>query len=505
MGGKSTIIKNPVGVKVEISRGEGTLWKVTPQLKAFPKPHQPMPRNIIFILDTSLSMRKNNRLIKVKEAVSELLDQLTDMDTFSIVSFNDVATCHVNRKKASRKNISAAKDHMEKMQAGGSTTKFSPAFEAVNTQGLIQAGDNSTIIFLTDGEDKGADVEKLLEFFGKKIPRIIPIGVFVKKNVKDFLNNLSGQSGNDQAIYVDEDSQNAYKNAFQTAIRLTIQQSQNPAQLEMTIKAEEGNQSTQLGVKRPLSPVCFDGRSFVLTTLNFDSPTPPYSLKLVFSCDDAFLEAEYKMSSDEQTQLQTNKKIERAIHIFKWKDNSIRSWVMLLGSLTLGLLMLGGAVVFAYLSLLKLGLTIAISTFVGLAGLCLLVHGIINLVRKTVFLPTKFAVNHDQPLEEKDEKEEKNEVRGSTNIASVKPTKRLTWLSSKSIFVGSVLAAGGGAAGYFGGTAIVASTATTLGMNASLFIGICAAGGAIVLPLLAYCCIAHNNSISKTGYSYTSI
>jgi hypothetical protein len=505
MGDKSTIIKNPVTVKVRISKSNDTIWKIIPQLIAFPAPQRPIPRNIIFILDTSRSMEKSKRLIKVKEAVLGLLNQLNSIDTFSIISFNDDATVLIERKKFSEETILSAKIQIQNMKADGTITQFTPAFQAVNTHGLIQQNDNSTIIFLTDGEDTCATtVKTLLESFGSKFPRVIPIGVFVKRKVKVFLNDLSHQSGGpDQAIYVDDNSQDAYKNAFQAAIQLTNEPSQTPTQLEMTIEAENGTQLTQLVVKRTLSRVHYDGRSPTFTDLCFDSPTPPHSLKLAFRCDNAFLKAEYKVTPAEQTNLEKNHVITVSIPKFKWKDNSARSWAILAGSLTLGLLMLGGAVVFAYLSLLKLGLTIAISAFVGLAGICLSMHGIINLVRKTLFLPTKFAADPAQGLEEK---EEKNEVfKVNVNVASAKLTKRSTGLSSKSIFAGSILAAGGGAAGYFGGTAAATSAATALGISASLFIGVCTAGGTIVLPLLAYWCIGHNNPASKTGYSYKPI
>jgi len=51
-----------------------------------------MPRNIHFLLDTSQSMKYDDKLIKAKEAMTSLIETLTPRDTFTIQTFAELGT-----------------------------------------------------------------------------------------------------------------------------------------------------------------------------------------------------------------------------------------------------------------------------------------------------------------------------------------------------------------------------------------------------------------------------
>mmetsp|Transcript_30198 Transcript_30198/g.34273 ORF Transcript_30198/g.34273 Transcript_30198/m.34273 type:complete len:460 (-) Transcript_30198:826-2205(-) len=51
-----------------------------------------MPRNIHFLLDTSQSMKYDDKLLKAKEAMTSLIETLTPRDTFTIQTFGELGT-----------------------------------------------------------------------------------------------------------------------------------------------------------------------------------------------------------------------------------------------------------------------------------------------------------------------------------------------------------------------------------------------------------------------------
>jgi hypothetical protein len=203
---------------VSISKATQDSWVVRPYFTAFPAPLQLQPKNIIFLLDTSGSMREKSRLQKVKVAVSNLLDKLKPTDTFSVVSFNDTATHLVTSKHASKREIATAKSQIDKMGAS-SGTSFRAAFSAVNKSSMIPSGSHSSIIFLTDGEDKSCDAKTLFKIFkGKKFLHIIPVGILAQtSSLLDALATLSG--GGSCALYIKDDHSTDYQKAFDTAFQ----------------------------------------------------------------------------------------------------------------------------------------------------------------------------------------------------------------------------------------------------------------------------------------------
>ena len=481
---KSTIIANPVSMAVSISKAAQDSWLVRPYFTAFPAPLQPHPKNIIFLLDTSSSMRSNSRLQRVKVAVSNLLDKLKPTDTFSVVSFNETATHLVTCKPASKQEIVTAKSLIDKMEASYGTS-FEAAFSSVNKPNMIPSDSHSSIIFLTDGEDNSCSAQKLFQIFkGKKFLHIIPIGIL--EGTSPFLDALATLSGGgSRALYIKDAHSTEYQQAFDTAFQRTTEQSRAPAQLDMTIQARDKTSVSVFQVTRTLDPVSYDGTTATRSVLYFNSPIPPQYLKFCFRSEDRSLQSEHKLTVEEYSKLNQGQSIVLTISSFKWKNNSLYSWLIALGNIALGLLLLAGVTLFV-LSFPQLSLALwqplVIAGVGALTGSFLLLCGMLAIVRKTVLLPTKYAA-------------EANKCDDSLDGKQVAPpaTYRGSLGFFPKVLTGAVLAGCGATAGYYGGnvlvTANVVNAVLATGISPFLFMSGCAVASAIALPLLVYGCV----------------
>lgn len=481
---KSTIISNPVSMAVSVAKVAPDSWEVKPSFMAFPAPLQPQPKNIIFLLDTSGSMRSNSRLQKVKVAVSNLLDKLKPTDTFSVVSFNDTATHLVTCKHASKREIATAKSQIDKMGAS-SGTSFKVAFSSVNKHHMIPSDSHSSIIFLTDGEDNSCSAQTLFQIFkGKKFLHIIPIGILEHTSpLLDALAQLS--AGGTRALYIKDDRSTEYQQAFDTAFQRTTEQSRVPAQLDMSIQARDKTSVSVFQVTRTLHPISYDGATATGSVLYFNSPIPPQHLKFCFRCEDRSLQVEHRLTPEEYSKLNQGQRIELTISSFKWKNNSIYSWLIALGNIALGLLLLAG-VTLLVLSIPQLSLALwqplVIAAVGALTASFLLLCGMLAIVRKTVFLPTKNAAEANKCDDSLDGRQ----------VASPASYRGSLGFFPK-VLTGSVLAGCGATAGYYGGNFLVTANAVnavlTTGISPFLFMSGCAVASAIALPLLVYGCV----------------
>ncbi|PJD91581.1 MAG: hypothetical protein CK424_06025, partial [Legionella sp.] len=399
---KNTIIDNPVKVDVHMSKASsGHGWDVRPSLTAFSL-LKPPPKHIIFLLDTSGSMQNNNRLKNVQSAVSNLLGRLNSQDTFSIVSFDSAAKPLVIGHEALPSNIAAAKNIIDGMRAGGGTN-FAVAFSALNKREITPLSGYSTVIFLTDG-DCAATADSLLQpFTDLNIPlRVIPIGVGVNVE-RTHLNELATKSKGGAAIYITDDNPSAYQRAFDGAFESAMEQSDAPAQIKLTLHANDQQQFATFAVQRDLNRICYDSASPTTVSFLFDSVTPPRSLKLRFDCDNTSLRTDYTLTTDEYSKLEQNQPIDIHIPAFKWKNNSWYSWMMAWATLASGALLLAGLALFA-LSIPVVSLAmwkpLLLGFLVGLTGFVLCAAGLWAIGRKTIFLPMKSAVVGEAPPEQ---------------------------------------------------------------------------------------------------------
>lgn len=111
----------------------------------------PEPKELIFVLDISGSMA-GEKIEQVKEAVKYCLNQLAPADRFNIVPFNEQPTLFRDKAVAATKaNVSAALDFVDKLTAGGGTN-----IDGALAKGLASASDEpvgpTMVVFLTDGK-----------------------------------------------------------------------------------------------------------------------------------------------------------------------------------------------------------------------------------------------------------------------------------------------------------------------------------------------------------------
>ena len=113
---------------------------------------QKVPRDIVFVIDTSGSMRTDDKMEQAKKALRQCLDGLSGDDRFALVSFAST----VNRYRdqlvpANEEHIQHGKGWVADQYAGGGT-----AIHAALTTALEMRNDDEgrmfTIVFFTDGQ-----------------------------------------------------------------------------------------------------------------------------------------------------------------------------------------------------------------------------------------------------------------------------------------------------------------------------------------------------------------
>ena len=113
---------------------------------------QRIPREVIFVIDTSGSM-SGKSLTQAKAALALALERLTPQDTFNIIQFNSV-THHLysTAQSASGSRIHKAQRYVNGLKASGGT-EMQPALVHALSQGSNQEDSHRLrqIIFITDG------------------------------------------------------------------------------------------------------------------------------------------------------------------------------------------------------------------------------------------------------------------------------------------------------------------------------------------------------------------
>ena len=112
-------------------------------------PQQTMPRDLIFIIDTSGSMHGTS-LDQAKRALIMALEGLTPVDEFNVIQFNSTtSTLFVNNVAASPVNIDVAKRYVAGLGANGGTEMRPALQKALSTP--VSESHLRQIIFITDG------------------------------------------------------------------------------------------------------------------------------------------------------------------------------------------------------------------------------------------------------------------------------------------------------------------------------------------------------------------
>ena len=374
------------GVRKDPARNNA--WLVKPSLKAFPELKAKVPKNIIFVIDISSSM--SDRLPLVKNAIHAILDQLKEPDTFSAVTFSTEAQTLIPYSLANASSVSAAKNSINGMTVQASTN-FHAAFSIVIANKHVIKPETSTIIFLTDGDDtcnNSIIPKQLVDLFGHfhTLPRIVPIGI--KLNGHRFLSDLAALANRGSpAIYINEDNQEVYLQAFQAAFNLAKEGSKTAIQLEMTLEAKSADSYTRTEYKRNLNRLMFDGETECSEEFVFDSPVPPKTCQVRFICDGIRLHGQHQLTDQESSNV-TNAPVSIPVTALKWKNDKMGSWLACFLEIGIGISLIVGSAALAMLLPYSLLVVLAISIPVALVGLGLFALGTHDLLRKTIFLPT---------------------------------------------------------------------------------------------------------------------
>lgn len=113
---------------------------------------QQVPRDLVFVLDTSGSMREDGKMEQAKKALKHCLDGLRDIDRFAVLNF---ATT-VNRFRdgliaVTPEHLDAAKRWIDRLEPSGGTA-IDEALQQALAMRPGESGRTFTIVFLTDGK-----------------------------------------------------------------------------------------------------------------------------------------------------------------------------------------------------------------------------------------------------------------------------------------------------------------------------------------------------------------
>ena len=148
------------------------------------RPDTLIPKDVIFVLDSSGSMRVK-KLDQAKAAINFCLKSLNKTDQFEIIRYStETESLFGNLKSANKKNLNLAKDFIQNIEAGGGTAIEEALLEAIKTSTPKKLKDTKRprqIIFITDGRPTIGETRT-----DKIIDRIIKTHHPIKKNTRIF-------------------------------------------------------------------------------------------------------------------------------------------------------------------------------------------------------------------------------------------------------------------------------------------------------------------------------
>ena len=148
------------------------------------RPDSLIPKDVIFVLDSSGSMRVK-KLDQAKAAINFCLKSLNKTDQFEIIRYStETESLFGNLKSANKKNLNLAEDFIQNIEAGGGTAIEEALLEAIKTSTSRNVKDLKRprqIIFITDGRPTIGETRT-----DKIIDRIIKTHHPIKKNTRIF-------------------------------------------------------------------------------------------------------------------------------------------------------------------------------------------------------------------------------------------------------------------------------------------------------------------------------
>ncbi|KAK2500859.1 hypothetical protein MC885_018301 [Smutsia gigantea] len=175
----------------------------------------PIPKNILFVIDVSGSMW-GIKMKQTVEAMKTILDDLRAEDQFSVVDFNhNVRTWRNDLVSATKTQTADAKKYIEKIQPSGGTNINEALLRAIfilneaNNLGLLDPNSVSLIILVSDGDptkNVKQNIQDNISLFS------LGIGFDVDY---DFLKRLSNDNrGIAQRIYGNQDTSSQLKKFY---------------------------------------------------------------------------------------------------------------------------------------------------------------------------------------------------------------------------------------------------------------------------------------------------
>jgi Ca-activated chloride channel homolog len=204
---------DPFSVDVELAQcpwaPEHRLARVGLQAKTIAKEKRPRT-NLVFLIDESGSMRANNKLPLVKTAMKMLVEELTEDDQVSIVTYSSTIKVPLAVTSGAKKN--QINSVIRQLNAGGSTNGsggIQKAYDVANKHFLQDS--SNRVILCTDGDfNVGISKdEELVAFIKEKAASGVFLSVFGfgMGNLKDGKLEKLADKGNGQYGYIDSEKE----------------------------------------------------------------------------------------------------------------------------------------------------------------------------------------------------------------------------------------------------------------------------------------------------------
>ncbi|XP_044082755.1 inter-alpha-trypsin inhibitor heavy chain H2 [Neovison vison] len=190
-----------------------------------PENLDPIPKNILFVIDVSGSMW-GIKMKQTVEAMKTILDDLRAEDQFSVVDFNhNVRTWRNDLVSATKTQIEDAKKYIEKIQPTGGTNINEALLRAIfilneaNNLGMLDPESVSLIILVSDGDPtvgelKLSKIQKNVKQNMRDNISLFSLGIGFDVDY-DFLKRLSNENrGMAQRIYGNQDTSSQLKKFY---------------------------------------------------------------------------------------------------------------------------------------------------------------------------------------------------------------------------------------------------------------------------------------------------
>jgi Ca-activated chloride channel family protein len=177
--------------------------------------HKPLPKDVIFLIDTSGSM-SGESIAQARSGLKRCLDMLQAQDRFTVLRFaSDFSWFSPELRKAEAGKLDEAREYVAGLESDGGT-EMQPALEFVLDILPQETGRMPLVIFLTDG-DVGNEGQ-LINLLSKKLgnTRLFTFGIGSAPN--EFLMHRMAEVGRGQSRFIrsHEDVGDVMSDFFQT-------------------------------------------------------------------------------------------------------------------------------------------------------------------------------------------------------------------------------------------------------------------------------------------------